>query len=68
VNGFDPEAVAHQIAEASATMRQVLTPVEEAALGYRKHLEQQGWSSATAEKMALRFYETLMSHVGAAQR
>lgn len=53
---FDDEAAAHQVAETSARLSGILTPIDEATLGYRHRLEAEGWSPTAAEQMALGFY------------
>jgi hypothetical protein len=60
---FDVEAAAHQVALAIAGMRQVLAPIDDAALGYRAQLEGQGWSAAAAERMAFQFHQSVMANV-----
>lgn len=60
---FDYDAMANQLAEAIAGIKQVLAPIDEATSGYRKQLEAAGWSSYAAEKMALEFHRMLMAQV-----
>lgn len=40
------------IANHLAELQETLTVVEEAARGYREHLERQGWSPTMAEQLA----------------
>jgi hypothetical protein len=61
--GFDPAELAHQIAQAVAQLREVLAPIDEAAAGYRKQLEEQGWSPTAAETMALSFHTMILAQI-----
>jgi hypothetical protein len=51
----------HLIAKSVADLRELLAPLDEATLGYRRHLETQGWSPPVAEQMALWFYAAKMA-------
>ncbi|GGK61343.1 hypothetical protein Sme01_03040 [Sphaerisporangium melleum] len=53
---FNPDDVAHKLAQAVAQMREMLAPLDEATLGYRRQLEETGWSPEAAEEMALSFH------------
>ncbi len=57
----EPSEAAHTIAEMAAQMREMLTPIDEATLGYRRQLEEEGWSAQAAEQMALSFH-TMLFH------
>jgi hypothetical protein len=65
---FDPDQMMHQLAEGIAQLREMLAPIDEAAVGYRKHLEEQGWSPTIAEHMAFEFHRTLMANAMGGQR
>lgn len=60
---LDPGELAHQLAEGIAKIREALAPIDEATLGYKRQLEEQGWSPTAAEKMALAFHAMLLSYV-----
>lgn len=60
---FDPDEVAHQLAQAVAQMREMLAPVDEATLGYRRQLEENGWSPEAAEEMALSFHRMALGQM-----
>lgn len=60
---FDFDEMANHLAEAIAGIKQVLAPIDEATIGYRKQLEEAGWSPTAAEHMALEFHRMLMSSV-----
>lgn len=53
---FDAGAMANQVAQVVAGMREAFAPMDEAALGYRAQLEKAGWSPTVAEQMAAQFY------------
>lgn len=55
----------HKLAEALADLRERLAPLDEAALGYRRQLEEQGWSPTAAEQMALAFHTILLGYLRA---
>jgi hypothetical protein len=57
---FNPDQMMHQLAQGIAQLRELLAPIDEAAAGYRKHLEEEGWSPTIAEHMAFEFHRTLM--------
>lgn len=59
----DPHQFANQLAEAIALINQMIAPVDEAALGYRRTLEEQGWSPTAAEEMALNYHGLLMNQL-----
>jgi hypothetical protein len=61
MTSFDPNQIAHQMAEAVAQIREALAPIDEATMGYRKQLEEQGWSPTAAETMALGFHSLLLA-------
>jgi hypothetical protein len=54
----------NRLASGIAQVREYLAPIDEAALGYRRQLEQAGWSPTAAEKMALAFHAMLLSFMG----
>lgn len=60
---FDPHEVANELAQAVAQVREMLAPVDEATLGYRRQLEENGWSPQAAEQMALSFHTLLLQHM-----
>jgi hypothetical protein len=58
---FNADDMMHQLAQGIAQLRELLAPIDEAAAGYRKHMEEQGWSPTIAEHMAFEFHRTLMA-------
>jgi hypothetical protein len=65
---FDPDQMMHEIAKGIAQLRELLAPIDEAVSGYRKQLEESGWSPTVAEAMALEFHRMLMANVTAGTR
>ena len=65
---FDVGQITHDFATAIAQMRDILAPIDEAVLGYRKQLEEEGWSPTAAETMALEFHRMLMANATGGQR
>lgn len=52
---------AHAFAQGLASDRELLAPLDEAAIGYRTQLVADGWSPEAAENMALAFYGTQLN-------
>ena len=61
---FDAAAIAHQIAQGVAQLRECMAPIDEAVTGYRQQLQEAGWSPTAAEQMAVEFHRMLMIQVG----
>jgi hypothetical protein len=61
----DLDALANEVAQGIAAVRQVLAPIDEAVRGYRHQLEQEGWSATAAERMALELHRAMMRNVTA---
>lgn len=59
----DPHDFANQLAEAIAKFNQMIAPIDEASVGYRHRLEEQGWSPTAAEAMALNYHSQLMNQI-----
>jgi hypothetical protein len=61
----DPESIAHALAIACATVREMLGPVEEAARGYREWLMQdpRNWTPKSAEAMSLAYFQYVMDQM-----
>jgi hypothetical protein len=61
----DPESIAHGLAMACATVREMLEPVEEAARGYRDWLTQEprSWSAKSADAMGLAYFRYVMDQL-----
>lgn len=64
----DPESIAHGLALACVTVREMLVPVEEAARGYREWLMQEprSWSAKSADAMSLAYFRYVMDQLGKA--
>ena len=63
---IDPTAAAHEFAKGLAVFREIVAPVDETVLGYRRQLEADGWSPTAAEHMALSLHGVLMAQLVAA--
>ncbi len=61
---FNPDRMMHELATGIARLREVMAPLDEAVAGYRKQLEEQGWSPTVAEAMAPEFHRVLMANIG----
>lgn len=65
---FNPDQIMHDLANGIAQLREILAPIDEAATGYRAHLEKQGWSPTAAETIALDFHRALMASTMGGQK
>lgn len=59
----DFDAIAHNVGLGAANLRQMVEPIAEAAAGYRRKLEADGWSPTAAETIALSFHDVLMAQM-----
>jgi hypothetical protein len=60
---IDPTAAAHEFAKGLAVFREIVAPIDETVLGYRRQLEAAGWSPTAAEQMALSLHGVLMAQL-----
>jgi hypothetical protein len=47
---------AHELAQACATAREMTAPLDDAVMGYKRQLIEQGWGAAASEAMAVEFH------------
>lgn len=59
-----PEEMSNHVAHWCADAREILAPVEEASLGYRAHLIEQGWATSSAETMSVEFFKMVLRAMG----
>ncbi|PRX95590.1 hypothetical protein [Allonocardiopsis opalescens] len=59
---------AAEVAEGMHNVAELVAPIDEHALGYRRKLERDGWSATAAEAMAVELHHQLLAQAFGGRR
>jgi hypothetical protein len=55
------DEAAHELAQACATAREMTAPLDDAVMGYKRQLIEQGWGVTAAQTMAVEFHRLVFA-------